>query len=246
MAGVLTAALLLALLVVAPFINAEGKEVLPAFAYLNRTMSPVLHLYSVDAHQRHPLEQQRLQLLASIQHLEQRRDYLDSLQPGALTSPPGPRPTKPPLSAVSAAKESSMLSARIGPLRSLLRARFSDPYTFIPPTSHLEFENITGLSSEDMELIGSHSPTTRPLLSLGIISDVQYADREEVKRRHFKLSLPKLQHAVHEISNNWSHVDVVLNLGDLVDADIDTNLPVVTPVLQQLRQPTLHVLARRR
>lgn len=82
----------------------------------------------------------------------------------------------------------------------------------------------------------------KPQLSLGILSDIQYADQEEHQRRHFKKSLDKLRHAVAEMNANRTHLDMVLHLGDLVDHSIDKYLPVVEPILKTLRYPLFQLL----
>lgn len=81
-----------------------------------------------------------------------------------------------------------------------------------------------------------------PQLAIGLVSDVQYAEREEIGRRHFKLSLGKLKHAVSEFNANRSHLDMVVHLGDLVDSDMDKWLPSLQPVLDQLKFPLYQVL----
>jgi len=86
------------------------------------------------------------------------------------------------------------------------------------------------------------SPRGYPLLAIGLLSDVQYAEREEVGRRHFKLSFGKLQHAVREFNANRSHLDMVIHLGDLVDSDMSTYLPKLQPVLDELKYPLYNVL----
>lgn len=82
----------------------------------------------------------------------------------------------------------------------------------------------------------------RPQLSLGILSDVQYADQEEHQRRHFRKSLDKLAHAVDEMNANRTHLDMVLHLGDLVDHSMERFLPAVEPILRKLRYPLYQLL----
>jgi hypothetical protein len=82
----------------------------------------------------------------------------------------------------------------------------------------------------------------KPQLSLGILSDVQYADQEEFKRRHFRKSLEKLDHAVKEMNANRTHLDMVIHLGDLIDHTMEKYLPVVEPILKQLRYPLFQLL----
>jgi manganese-dependent ADP-ribose/CDP-alcohol diphosphatase len=82
----------------------------------------------------------------------------------------------------------------------------------------------------------------KPQLSLGVLSDVQYADQDEHQRRHFRKSLEKLRHAVDEMNANRTHLDMVLHLGDLVDHSIDRFLPAVEPVLRTLKYPFYQLL----
>lgn len=82
----------------------------------------------------------------------------------------------------------------------------------------------------------------KPQLSLGILSDVQYADQEEHQRRHFRKSLDKLNHAVDEMNANRTHLDMVLHLGDLVDHTMDRYLPAVEPILKRLKYPLYQLL----
>lgn len=82
----------------------------------------------------------------------------------------------------------------------------------------------------------------KPQLSIGILSDVQYADQEEHQRRHFRKSLEKLKHAVDEMNANRTHLDMVLHLGDLVDHSMDRYLPAVEPILKALKFPFYQLL----
>ncbi|CUG90313.1 serine-threonine protein phosphatase, putative [Bodo saltans] len=82
----------------------------------------------------------------------------------------------------------------------------------------------------------------KPQLSLGVLSDVQYADQDEHQRRHFRKSLEKLRHAVDEMNANRTHLDMVVHLGDLVDHSIDRFLPAVEPILKTLKYPFYQLL----
>ncbi|EKG04652.1 serine/threonine protein phosphatase, putative [Trypanosoma cruzi] len=81
-----------------------------------------------------------------------------------------------------------------------------------------------------------------PLLSIGILSDIQYADEEEKSRRHFRLSPGKVEHAVKEMNANRSHMDLVMHLGDTVNRDIARNLQVIDSLLKQLQFPFFQLL----
>lgn len=90
------------------------------------------------------------------------------------------------------------------------------------------------VASSRVEALDGSLPE-RPLLSMAIVSDIQYAPKEEAKRRHFRMSKMKLQHAVSEIiANRSQHVDLMMNLGDTVDDAIDTILPEILPIFDQL------------
>ncbi|KEG14696.1 serine/threonine protein phosphatase [Trypanosoma grayi] len=82
----------------------------------------------------------------------------------------------------------------------------------------------------------------RPLLSIGVLSDIQYTDQEEASRRHFRLSLNKLKHAVSEMNANRSHLDLVMHLGDTVNDNIKKNIVEINSRLKELRFPFFQVL----
>ncbi len=82
----------------------------------------------------------------------------------------------------------------------------------------------------------------RPHLAMAILSDIQYADQDEKKRRHFRKSLEKLEHAVAEMNANRTHLDLVVHLGDLVDHSMDRYLPTVEPVLKRIKYPFYQLL----
>ena len=82
----------------------------------------------------------------------------------------------------------------------------------------------------------------RPHLAMCILSDIQYADQDEKKRRHFRKSLDKLNHAVDEMNANRTHLDLVVHLGDLVDHSMERYLPTVEPVLRRIKYPFYQLL----
>ena len=83
--------------------------------------------------------------------------------------------------------------------------------------------------------------STEPVLSFGLIADVQYAD-DDLRPgldRHYRASLSKLEEAITEL--NRHELSFVVHLGDLVDHDLHN----VEPVLDRLaasRAPVHHVL----
>ncbi|ORC90185.1 serine/threonine protein phosphatase [Trypanosoma theileri] len=82
----------------------------------------------------------------------------------------------------------------------------------------------------------------RPLLSIGILSDIQYANKEEASRRHFRLSPGKVRHAVNEMNANRTHMDLVIHLGDTVNDNIEAHLPAIASLLKQLQYPFYQML----
>jgi alkaline phosphatase len=55
-----------------------------------------------------------------------------------------------------------------------------------------------------------------PLLRIGLVTDLHYADQPATGSRHHRLSLARLERAVAEFDAN--EVDAIVELGDLVDA----------------------------
>ncbi len=78
-----------------------------------------------------------------------------------------------------------------------------------------------------------------PLLSFGLITDVQYADAEPEGERHYRESVPKLEAAVAWLSKKG--LPFTLHLGDFIDRDI-TAFVKVLPLLDGLGHPTRHLL----
>lgn len=79
----------------------------------------------------------------------------------------------------------------------------------------------------------------QPILSIGLIADVQYCDCDTHINRYYRKSLTKLQEAVDEFNRNG--VDFVINLGDLIDRDYESFDPVLSR-LSGLNMPIYHVL----
>lgn len=109
---------------------------------------------------------------------------------------------------------------------------WSDAAEVLPPSAYLNRTMYPPIIRYDV----------KPQLSLGILSDVQYADQDEHQRRHFRKSLDKLRHAVEEMNANRTHLDMVLHLGDLVDHSVDRFLPAVEPILKSLKYPLYQLL----
>lgn len=60
------------------------------------------------------------------------------------------------------------------------------------------------------------APAGRPALRIGLVADVQYADKDSEIGRHYRDSLGKLREAVARF--NEEKADLLIELGDLVDA----------------------------
>lgn len=56
----------------------------------------------------------------------------------------------------------------------------------------------------------------KPLLRIGLVTDLHYADKPAAGSRHYRLSVERLERAVAEFDANA--VDAIVELGDLVDA----------------------------
>ena len=77
------------------------------------------------------------------------------------------------------------------------------------------------------------------LFSFGVISDVQYADKDVHGKRHFRSSLQRLRAAVATLNSHALRFTV--QLGDFIDDGADS-LATVTPVFNGLRHDKYHVL----
>ncbi len=94
--------------------------------------------------------------------------------------------------------------------------------------------------------IGSNTPaslgsshTTQPLFSFGVIADVQYAEREPKRTRHYCASLRKLARSVEVF--NTKPLAFVIQLGDLIDRDF-ASFKTPMHLYNQLDMPHYHVL----
>ncbi len=88
-------------------------------------------------------------------------------------------------------------------------------------------------------LMGMSSGKEQPLLSFGVIADVQYADIEPKEERHFRASLEKLKAAVADLSGEG--LAFTLQVGDLIDQGMGS-LEQALPVFGALGHPVHHVL----
>ncbi len=78
-----------------------------------------------------------------------------------------------------------------------------------------------------------------PLLRIGLIADAQYCDCDASHERYYRISLEKLHQAVDTF--NAQGVDLVVNLGDLIDQKLQSFSPAMR-ALDRLEMPVEHVL----
>jgi manganese-dependent ADP-ribose/CDP-alcohol diphosphatase len=78
-----------------------------------------------------------------------------------------------------------------------------------------------------------------PLLSFGLITDVQYADADPEGERHYRESPGKLTTAVEWLSKK--KLPFTLHLGDFIDRDFKS-FATVLPLLEGLGHPVHHLL----
>ncbi len=82
------------------------------------------------------------------------------------------------------------------------------------------------------------SAEQKPLFSLGIIADVQYADIKSAGNRYYSASLGKLEKAVSVFMKD--SVDLIINLGDLIEKNYDSYKPVLN-ILYSSGIKTCHI-----
>lgn len=100
--------------------------------------------------------------------------------------------------------------------------------------------NFIGLSTLAVSATAVHGMEgERPVLTFGLITDVQYADAGPEGERHYRESIPKLKTAVGWLSKK--NLPFTLHLGDFIDRDF-TAFGKVLPVLEELGHPVWHLL----
>jgi hypothetical protein len=82
-------------------------------------------------------------------------------------------------------------------------------------------------------------PGAVPLLSFGLITDIQYADAEAEGERHYRSSIPKLKAAVTTLAAE--KLPFTLHLGDCIDRKF-TSYATILPLLEPLGHPVHHLL----
>ncbi|MBK9448651.1 MAG: metallophosphoesterase [Bacteroidetes bacterium] len=79
----------------------------------------------------------------------------------------------------------------------------------------------------------------KPIVRVGIIADAQFCDCDANLGRFYRISLEKLHAAVDTF--NAQGVDMVVNVGDLIDQDLKS-YPVVLKEIERLKMPVHHLL----
>lgn len=79
----------------------------------------------------------------------------------------------------------------------------------------------------------------KPMLSFGLLTDVQYADADPEGERHYRESLPKLKAAVEWLAKK--NLPFTLHLGDLIDRDFKS-FATVMPLFNGLGHQVRHLL----
>lgn len=82
-------------------------------------------------------------------------------------------------------------------------------------------------------------PADGPLVTFGLITDVQYVDAEPEGERHFRESIPKLKAAVDDLAG--LNLPFTLHLGDLIDRDF-SSFAAVLPLFGGLGHPVRQLL----
>ena len=76
-------------------------------------------------------------------------------------------------------------------------------------------------------------------LKFGIISDIQYCDKDPEYNRFFRQSLKKAKEAITTFNN--TSLDFVLNLGDTIDERFESFTPVID-LIDSINHPIYHLL----
>ncbi len=76
-------------------------------------------------------------------------------------------------------------------------------------------------------------------LSFGVIADVQYADQDALRKRHYREALARLQDCVADL--NTRDLAFTIQVGDIIDRRAES-FDRVLPVYSQLAMPKYHVL----
>lgn len=101
--------------------------------------------------------------------------------------------------------------------------------------------NFIGLSTLAVSLtkLCGEQNDEKPVLSFGLITDVQYADADPEGERHYRESIPKLKTAVEWLAKK--NLPFSLHLGDLIDRDYKS-FAVVMPLMEGLGHPVRQLM----
>jgi 3',5'-cyclic AMP phosphodiesterase CpdA len=78
-----------------------------------------------------------------------------------------------------------------------------------------------------------------PLVTFGLLTDVQFADAEPEGERHYRESIPKLKAAVADLAK--AELPFSLHLGDAIDRDF-SSFATILPLFSPLGHPVRHLL----
>lgn len=84
------------------------------------------------------------------------------------------------------------------------------------------------------------------LFRVGLFADIQYGDKDDLRSKHYRLSLLRASNSVQWLNDRT--LDCVVNLGDIVEGDHSPGpetvreLDLVLATLEPLRVPLYHVI----
>ena len=96
---------------------------------------------------------------------------------------------------------------------------------------------ITGLLFGFMMFVGFSQD--RNSLNIGVFADCQYCDCETAGNRFYRNSLQKLSESINHFNEN-TKVDFVVNMGDFIDRDIESFIPL-NSILQESDKPVINL-----
>lgn len=89
-------------------------------------------------------------------------------------------------------------------------------------------------------ILNFFSKSTDAQVKIGVFADCQYCDCETQNNRFYRNSLQKLENAVDHFNTN-NKLEFIVNLGDLIDRDIESFNPV-NDVLEKSEKQVFHVI----
>jgi manganese-dependent ADP-ribose/CDP-alcohol diphosphatase len=79
----------------------------------------------------------------------------------------------------------------------------------------------------------------KPMVSFGVVADLQYCDASPFKNRYYKNAPAKLRNAIAVLNNE--ELDFVMNLGDMIDQNWES-YDGILPLFSEFKAPVYHVL----